>query len=747
MSLIKTDRSQRRERDLLIHLRKWWGVLAKDVFRNKREQFDSEDPEGDALRLKEITRRILDRIVFIRFCEDRKALARPHLNTLFPEGTTGNALDVLRQEFQHYHSIFGGDLFEPQEWESWVFISPDVLRSILADAYESHQFDQISLDILGTMHEAYFGCAVRIVKWTSVGEGESERGKTLHDVEYSFNTEERKVGGVYYTPKHIVDHIIEQTLCRKLKEVTWYWAQRLRIIDPACGSGNFLVAAYEYLLSYFEAQKKAQKNSPLSLHERMEVLQRQIFGIDLDPNAVRLARLSLLLKLYEGQEVTITDGQGTLDMTQNIRCGNTLVGTDVSLKPEFYNLPEVERQKINPFDWIKGFSEPMSEGGFDIIIGNPPYVRTGAMHDDLQKVYFEEKYSIKGQSNLYLLFILKSVSLLKPEGYFSFIVPLSLLFTQDGEAARRALLDWTILEVNDVGPAFEGIAIKCTVFAMRKVPSNGNVVNVRIVNKTATFERTNPVHQERFKGFPRALLNVFCSDKDIEMFSKITIPGRPTIAEFLKIKDGFRWDEAHNVAGPEQGGIRALLGTDVDRYKVNLQDHWVDPAKSKEIAHLVSLFGEMPEKIVIRGFTNQLTTSLDYDRCVFVDAVYGCINNGKISDRYLIGVMNTQLLNYYVRRFYIQTRRRILCELHFYHILELPIPAIDGPAEKRAHDQIVSLVDELLTLNRTLPSIQGPHEKASARWRIKTAYQEVEDLVSDLYGLTVPERRMVATGM
>jgi SAM-dependent methyltransferase len=743
MSLIKTDRFQRRERDLLIHLRKWWGVLAKDVFRNKKDKFDSEDPEGDALRLKEITRRILDRIVFIRFCEDRKALARPHLNTLFPEGTTGNALDVLRQEFQHYHGIFGGDLFEAQEWESWVFITPDVLRSILADAYESHQFDQISLDILGTMHEAYFGCSIKIVKWTSVGEGESERGKTMHDVEYSFNSEERKVGGVYYTPKHIVDHIIDQTVRLCMRDVSLDEAKGLRIIDPACGSGNFLVAAYEYLLAYFESKK----GSKLEFKDRATILVTQIFGVDLDANAVRLARLSLLLKLYEGQEVDVSPGEVNLNLTLNIQCGNTLVGPDIAEKPEFFNLPEAERQKINPFDWNKNFPEAMSDGGFDVIIGNPPYVTTGSMHDPLQSAYFKDKYATpKVKSNLYILFILKSISLLKPGGYFSFIVPISLLFTQDGEPARRALLDWKILEVNDVGPAFDGIAIECTVFAMQKVLPGQNVITARIVNKTGTFERTNPVKQERFKGFPRALLNVFCSDKDIEMFSKITVPGRPTIGDFLALHSGFRWDEAHNVAGPEQGGVRSLLGAEIERYKLDLREHWVDPAKSKETARLVDRFKDVPEKIVIRGFTNQLIASLDTDRCLFVDAVYGCENNGKMDNRYLLGVLNTQLLNYFVRRYFVQTRRRILCEIHIYQILELPVPAI-GPAEQATHDQIVALVSELLTLHKTLPSIQGHHEKASARWRIKTAYQEVEDLVSDLYGLTASERRMVATGM
>jgi adenine-specific DNA-methyltransferase len=230
----------------------------------------------------------------------------------------------------------------------------------------------------------------------------------------------RKAGGVFYTPRYVVDYIVEKTLGPLLEGRSPAQVEQLKILDPACGTGCFLLPAYERLLSWhldwYVSQPKperflrgpdpllsqdAQGRYVLCLPERKRILSNNIFGVDIDPRAVEIARRSLLSKMFEGEP-----GQARrMERVPHLRCGNTLVG----------------------FDWHDpqaGFGAVMAAGGFDAIIGNPPYRR----ERDFKKLLDEIADSSFGRTyrcprmDLWYYFVHRAMEHLKPEGRLSFIV-------------------------------------------------------------------------------------------------------------------------------------------------------------------------------------------------------------------------------------------------------------------------------------------------------------------------------------
>jgi type I restriction-modification system DNA methylase subunit len=194
-------------------------------------------------------------------------------------------------------------------------------------------------------------------------------------------------------------------------------AAKLRILDPACGSGSFLIAAYQYLLDWHrdwyvdhDLEKSATGRNPalyrgmgsewkLTTTERKRILLQNIFGVDIDAQAVEVTKLSLLLKVLEGEseqtlatQLRFYHERALPDLGRNIKCGNSLIGPDFYDQQEMDFLDEEERYRINVFDWNAEFREIIKAGGFDAIIGNPPYIRSQVL-GELQRRHYEQKIS------------------------------------------------------------------------------------------------------------------------------------------------------------------------------------------------------------------------------------------------------------------------------------------------------------------------------------------------------------------
>ncbi len=331
----------------------------------------------------------------------------------------------------------------PDAFTLGLKIDDKALKDILNGLYypeSPYEFSVLPADILGQVYERFLGSVIRL---TAGGQAKVEE-----------KPEVKKAGGVYYTPTYIVDYIVRQTVGRLLESQSPKDAAKLKILDPACGSGSFLVGAYQYLLDWHlkwymenDPEKHAKGKDArlyrgregwrLTAGERKRILTNNIYGVDIDAQAVEVTKLSLLLKVLEGETDESLNAQMKLfheralpDLDGNIKCGNSLIG------PDFFDgrldLDEDERRRINAFDWPAEFPQVFhpspargrgagGEGnGFDAVIGNPPY---GALASNHEIEYFRSVYETPANSvDTFLLFVERAKHLLQKAGLVGMII-------------------------------------------------------------------------------------------------------------------------------------------------------------------------------------------------------------------------------------------------------------------------------------------------------------------------------------
>jgi adenine-specific DNA methylase len=281
-----------------------------------------------------------------------------------------------------------------------------------------------------------------------------------HQARVEEKPEVRKAGGVYYTPTYIVDYIVKNTVDKLLEGKSPKDIAKLRILDPACGSGSFLIVAYQHLLDWHldryvkddpqkhkkELYQAGVKDWRLTTAERKRILLNNIYGVDIDPQAVEVTKLSLLLKVLEGENQQTLDKQFKLfheralpDLAQNIKCGNSLIGSDFYEQQQMTLPCAEERYHINVFDWQTEFTPIFKTGGFDAVIGNPPYIRSQSLGDD-QRMYYGRKFQTATATyDIYVLFVERALSLISKHGRVGFILP-NKFFTTDYGVGLRNLL-------------------------------------------------------------------------------------------------------------------------------------------------------------------------------------------------------------------------------------------------------------------------------------------------------------------
>jgi hypothetical protein len=290
-----------------------------------------------------------------------------------------------------------------------------------------------------------------------------------HQAKVEEKPEVRKAGGVYYTPTYIVEYIVQNTVGKLLEGRTPRDAAKLKILDPACGSGTFPLGAYQYLLDWHlkwylvnEPEKWLTGKSPaiyqvkdgyrLTTAKKKEILLNNIFGVDIDAQAVEVTKLSLLLKVLEGESSETIGSQLALfqervlpDLGHNIKCGNSLIGPDYyegqQLTMGFEG--EEERYRVNAFDWKGEFSQVFIHGGFDVVVGNPPYIRIQELQETspIDVEFYKKRYQAasKGNYDIYVVFIEKGLSILNERGRLGFILPHKFFNAQYGAPVRSVI--------------------------------------------------------------------------------------------------------------------------------------------------------------------------------------------------------------------------------------------------------------------------------------------------------------------
>lgn len=510
--------------EFLSEIIEWREVLAKNIaIRNEKLT---------ALEINEAVQRILDRLVFIRNLEDREIIAE---NSLLNAVT--NKEDIYKRLlplFSELNVNYNGLLFKPHFSEE-LSVDDKILKdTILAMSYprSPFQFDVIEPEILGRIYEKFLGSKIRLT--------DSHRAKGEEKIEV------RHAGGVYYTPQFIVDVIVKETVGKRIEGLTPEEIQEIHILDPACGSGSFLLGAYSYLMDYhisFYTQRAANKkykddfflgasgDLKLTLKKKGQILVNNIYGVDIDREATEVSILSLYLKLLEHG---IEDDQGWLflkgkvlpDMTGNIKCGNSLVTRDDLFQNNMFG-----ESTIQQFDWpseVDGFGKIFnSYGGFDCIIGNPPYIRIQEMQKwakeevELYKKIF--KSGAKGNFDIYVLFIEKALLLANQQARIGFILPHKFFNASYGGELREILSkEKHVAEVVHFGDLqiFEGATTYTCLLFLSKA-----AVKEISVSKVASLENWKEHQEAESAKFPAESLTAgewnFRVGPNAEKFEKL----------------------------------------------------------------------------------------------------------------------------------------------------------------------------------------------------------------------------------
>lgn len=445
----------------------WRSSLARNIaLRN---------PSLSVHELNTAVQRTIDRIVFLRIAEDRGIETYGQLQGL---GSGKVVYPALANLFRRADSRYNSGLFHFQagegssdtldEFTLGLIIDDKVLKPILSSLYypdSPYEFSVLPADILGQVYERFLGKVIRL----------SGRSAIIED-----KPEVKKAGGVYYTPAYISKYIVANVVGPLLRDRTPLQvsgldkrrkdAQPLRIVDPACGSGSFLIEAYQYLMDWYlsqyvdeDPQNFAKGKEPrlyqvgnewrLTISERRRILLTHIFGVDIDVQAVEVTKLSLLLKVLEGEKSDAIARQMSLfnmralpDLGSNIRCGNSLIDSSFYRVYSLSLLSSDDRFRLNTFDWNDEFPFLKVFKGFDCVVGNPPYLYSaGGEYND----YFSSRFKFAHyQTDFYVYFIERGLSLLRGGGIIGYIIPDSWLNSDAFSKMRNALVnEWSVQQI------------------------------------------------------------------------------------------------------------------------------------------------------------------------------------------------------------------------------------------------------------------------------------------------------------
>ena len=776
------------DKELLKLIESWWTDIAKNIaLRN---------PLLSIYHLNTAVQKIIDRIIFLRIAEDKEMEEYGLLKKITESGAVYQKLQGV---FDKADVKYNSGLFKPHDWLRSLIIDDGVLSSIINGLYYPecpYEFSILPVEILGNIYEQFLG---KTIKFRNIGgrrfdgsqnsEVLSDRTNTRHTAVIEEKPEVKKAGGVYYTPQYIVRHIVENTLGVKIKGQSPDAVAKLKVVDPACGSGSFLVEAYQQLLNYHldyysneKERKQALKNSriyetgkniyKLTIEEKQRILLNNIYGVDIDSQAVEVTKLSLYLKLLENEG---SETQGLLfkfsDLTllpsldSNIKCGNSLVGSDYYNEKDLSLFDDEAMRKINTFDWDKEFLEVFAQGGFDCVIGNPPYVfaresdEKGMGDDD--KLYYYSKYqTAKYQINLYHLFIEKGCLLLKDNGIFSYIIPNNWLTVNSNKDLREFILQKANISIlNFKYKVFEGADVDTCILKFENSKNNKTISLLECIEK-GEYKLISKTETDVFFATKEYIINIdlFKRSEFIALINKIE-QNTCELKNYAEVKAGLQAYEVgkgipkqtknmkdkrvyHSQEKQNDDYYRYLDGNDVKRYSIT----WENREYLKYGKHLAAPRNNWDLFSSPRILVRQIPSKPPYciNACYTESVMLNDRNSMniiyiKFNPKFLLGLLNSRLMSFWFEHKFGKLSRGIFPQFKINELASFPIPC----STEEQQSKLITLVDQMLETQSRLQQAFSDEDKKLLGQRAAIIDKQIDNMVYKLYGLTEDEVKIV----
>ncbi len=777
---------------LLADIEHWSGLLADGIALG-----NAGLSAGD---LNYAVGKIIDRIIFLRMGEERGAEPYAQLRSLSTgPGVYSRLLSVFRRAEERYNSgLFHfrterGKPDGPDRLTPGLVIGDGVLREIIGGLYYPecpYEFSVLPVEILGRVYEQFLGKVIRPTKG---------RRAVVEE-----KPEVRKAGGVYYTPGFIVEYLVEHTVGKLLEGRTVKWVGRergkkvngprldmpLRVLDPACGSGSFLLGAYRCLLRWYldyyttndpagwtgradppilePANPRAAIRGPrssfrLSIAERERILREHIYGVDVDPQAVEVAKLSLLLEALDGESRRIPGNErgafgerAMPDLAGRIKCGHSLIG------PDFHDdrramRGDAERGRVKVFDWGAEFPEVFDEGeaghqsrdrkgspggcGFDAVIGNPPYLsfsgRQAVGLSQKERAYFAEHYEAGGWVTSHGLFMERSVRDLSRR-FAAFIVPDQVGHLDGYGPLRETIGRYAgLVEVRYWGEAvFPGVVTPALTLVADRAYRGETLIRqsdsapgcgVRCESADpwvgpAMGSLLPKLRQESYS------LGALVADPGVHTGNcsrKLVLPAGQSAPGCVAVLEG------KQIAPYQCQRPSKVLRLD---YRPEEGEYFTIKPKDRYAEALFVIRQTAGHPIV------GPREGADYFRNSLL-ALYSPRDGTDV--RYLVGLLNSRLLRWVYRQTVQESRQEIFPQVKVRSIRELPIRRLDlaDPQDKDKHDRMVKLVQQMLDLHRQLATATTSTDRSAVQRRIDSTDKRIDQLVFELYDLTDDEAR------
>ena len=733
--------------------------LYKDYSTFKNNFFQNvvkNNPQYDNLILFKKSQKFLDKVLFVLFAEDKGLVTTNSIvqivekwqdlkNDAFDTpkplyelvALFFNNLFIGKKDQKGYVLIpeFGGEIFAPDEVLDSLIVDDAILKDDLLKLSKYDFNTDVDVNILGHIFEHSLS-EIEEVEAELKGEvADKSKGK-------------RKKDGVFYTPKYITKYIVENTigkLCSdkktelkldvdvnifeyqkadgkpNAKGIVLYetlnqykaWLLTLKILDPACGSGAFLNQAVNFLIQehqFIDDIISELTNTPLRLYDTdIAILENNIYGVDINEESVEIAKLSLWLR-------TARQGRKLSNLSNNIKCGNSLIDD-----------PAVAGDKA--FNWQKEFPEVFAKGGFDVVIGNPPYLLCQPSNTDAKKLNYFHKYEVSSYKiDLFHLFFEKSIILLKEKGKLGFITPNTYLTNKYIQKLRSFILKNTFIEtlVNYEDGVFVDAGVDVATIILKKEKSSNE--SIEIFNS-----KLGTIHQFGLKkqnDWSNEIENTFNIKQELKFNLKKCVKFEDIGNSYFGIQ---AYDRKKSILNTKENECYLPLidGADINRYELSKPNKFINfiPENIKSGGDY-SVYERL--RIVVRQIGQTPIIGLCEPNILTSNTLYNLyMKNENYSLKYVLTILNSKVIKKYWIANYSDSKQ-LFPKIKGYQLKQLPIPT----ATKIEQMSFIEKADTMLSFNKELQENSQNFQRSLER---KFALTELPKKLEDWHLLSYAE--------